>query len=58
MADITMCLNKECPKIDKCYRANATPNPFWQSWSKFENCNSKTGYDDFILTKDNRLSNK
>jgi hypothetical protein len=38
MADITMCSNKECPKLESvnaCWRANCPPNRFWQSYQEF-----------------------
>ena len=36
MADITMCVNQECPKRSECYRATAPFNPFRQSVAAFE----------------------
>lgn len=36
MPDITMCANKQCPLREKCYRAMAVPNEYWQAWSWFE----------------------
>lgn len=35
MADITICVNKECPLSVSCYRHNAKPSEF-QSVAKFE----------------------
>ena len=35
MPDISMCMNKECPKKNKCYRYMAVPNPFRQSYADF-----------------------
>jgi hypothetical protein len=32
MADITMCAGEGCLKKESCYRFNATPNPFRQSY--------------------------
>lgn len=32
MPDIAMCKGTDCPFKDKCYRANAKPDPYWQSW--------------------------
>lgn len=32
MADITMCQDKMCPLYTKCYRAQAIPNPYRQSY--------------------------
>ena len=42
MPDITMCMNDDCSKKEKCYRYTAIPTPNWQSYSKFEekDCNS------------------
>lgn len=36
MPDITMCNNVVCTKRSTCYRFQADPKPFWQSWSNFE----------------------
>lgn len=37
MPDISMCANPdECPVKYICHRANATPNQWGQSYSKFE----------------------
>jgi len=35
MADITMCVNTECPNTEHCYRAQAKASDF-QSWAVFE----------------------
>lgn len=32
MADITMCEDKECSKAKECYRFNAVPNKWRQSY--------------------------
>ncbi len=32
MVDISMCMDKECPKCGECYRFKAEHNPFWQSY--------------------------
>lgn len=32
MADITMCVQKNCPKFSECYRAQAKPNEYRQSY--------------------------
>ncbi len=47
MADISMCLGKNCPKKKKCYRYTARPNPYAQSYSDFENRCPKNNYKDF-----------
>jgi hypothetical protein len=36
MPDITMCLNRQCPKRRKCYRKTAKPNEPYQSFSDFK----------------------
>ena len=36
MPDITLCTNNTCPKAPTCYRANAKPDEFRQSYSKFQ----------------------
>ena len=36
MPDISMCVDHECPSAKKCYRHEATPNPFRQAYSEFE----------------------
>lgn len=42
MADITMCLESQCPKKETCYRHKATPNEYRQSYfidnMDIENC--------------------
>ena len=54
MADICMCLKKDCPKADKCYRKRAKPDSY-QSVSYFENaCNKEDGYRHFILHEERK----
>ena len=36
MPDISMCSNQFCPLKEKCYRFNAKPNEFRQSYGMFE----------------------
>lgn len=49
MADITMCTSEYCPMKFSCYRANAEPNPLWQSYSDFEyTCHEENGFCDYI----------
>ena len=44
MADISMCLHKDCPKAKECYRFNALASQ-WQSYMEFKNiCNEKNNY--------------
>ena len=48
IADITMCISKNCPYRDECYRVRAKPVGY-QSWSNFEyTCNENSGFEDFI----------
>ena len=35
MPDITMCMNHSCPMADTCYRNQAKPDKYRQSWSNF-----------------------
>ena len=37
VADLSMCKYEKCEKKDTCYRFKATPNPYEQSYMKFEN---------------------
>jgi hypothetical protein len=36
MADIAMCQNDDCPSAKQCYRHEATPNPWRQSYMEFK----------------------
>lgn len=36
MPDISMCGNMKCPSKETCYRFKAVPNPYRQSYMKFE----------------------
>lgn len=36
MPDISMCTNKECPLSNDCFRFMAEPNPYRQSYNRFE----------------------
>lgn len=36
MPDITMCQAEDCPLQEYCYRYQAKPNRFWQSYAKFD----------------------
>ena len=36
MCDISMCSNGFCPLKEECYRFNAKPNEFRQSYGQFE----------------------
>ncbi|NBT59078.1 hypothetical protein EBT16_09875 [bacterium] len=35
MADITMCMNEDCPSKQSCYRYTAIPNEHRQSYADF-----------------------
>jgi hypothetical protein len=48
MPDISMCENIHCPSKDKCYRYKATPNPFTQTYSKYEVPKRRKKCDYFI----------
>ena len=50
MPDITMCIGN-CPVSNYCYRHTATPNSYWQSYSRLENVclsNEENKYSEFI----------
>ena len=47
MPDITMCVNKECPVRERCYRAMAIPSD-WQSMACFKYEVGKTYCDHFV----------
>lgn len=36
MPDIAMCTNDECPKAKECFRHEAVPHPYWQSYMAFD----------------------
>lgn len=36
MADISMCINEECPLKENCYRYTAPAAEFWQAYGDFE----------------------
>ncbi len=36
MPDIAMCTNEKCPFFNDCYRAQAKPDPYRQSYMNFE----------------------
>lgn len=45
MADICMCVNKDCTLSKNCYRAQATPCEYRQSYSAFkQNVDGKCAY--------------
>ncbi len=41
MPDITMCMNKECPLRNTCYRYTAIPKDKGQSYAEFNFVNGK-----------------
>lgn len=41
MPDITMCLGKDCPKKEKCFRYKAKPSEYMQAYSDFKPENDK-----------------
>lgn len=50
MADISMCVKSDCPSFIQCYRAQAIPNEFRQSYMSFDN-NGESCCDDYIPVK-------
>ena len=49
MPDITMCTNRECPRLeslDACWRANCPPSKYNQSYQRFEP--KQDDEDDFV----------
>lgn len=36
MPDITMCMSKDCPKKNECYRYIAKPDKYYQSYADYE----------------------
>ena len=50
MPDITMCKNKDCTIKETCYRYNANPNPYWQSYTTFSQ--NIDGYCDYYWNND------
>lgn len=43
MADITMCIPRNCPVKDKCYRYTAPENKYWQAYSEYDAENKDEG---------------
>jgi hypothetical protein len=41
MPDISMCMNRQCPRRGHCYRYLAPPNPYRQSYAKFDELECK-----------------
>jgi len=35
MPDITMCMSKDCPKKNECYRSMAKPDKYYQSYADY-----------------------
>lgn len=48
MPDISLCLNKDCPIKEQCYRFTAIPSNYHQSYTLFEYDN---GCDNFLEIK-------
>ena len=48
MADITMCENWKCPSSKNCYRYQAEPHPFYQSYMNFEPIEGEVRCPDYI----------
>lgn len=47
MADIAMCTKSDCPSFGECYRAQAKPNEYRQSYMDFDNA-GESCCDDYI----------
>jgi len=47
MADIAMCEKSDCPSFKECYRAQAKPNEYRQSYMDFDNA-GEICCDDYI----------
>ena len=46
MPDISMCRGEGCPIKSTCFRHMLKPNPYWQSYSAFENiCTDETQFN-------------
>jgi len=54
MADITMCNDKECPKQQQCYRAQAPVTPHWQAYFVNSPRDKETNECKEFWDKDNR----
>ena len=52
MPDISMCMNKECPLREGCYRATAEPDEYWQTYSSFEYISAEEKCDHYWPTKE------
>jgi hypothetical protein len=48
MADITMCVDYDCPSADKCYRVLAVPTPLYQSYGNFQRAKVADQCHEFI----------
>lgn len=56
--DMTLCSSKFCPMRESCFRAQARPNPFRQSYSNFEYvCHEQSGFCNFIRIEDGDILN-
>ena len=50
--DITLCNNPLCPKSQLCFRSNAIPNQFWQSYAMFNFNHLTNSCDEYIPIAD------
>ena len=48
MADISMCMNTDCPSREKCYRFTAKANPYRQSYMDFKPEDGADKCEDFV----------
>lgn len=48
MPDISMCMNKECPSHNACFRYRAQPHPYRQAYMDFKPKQDDKSCDDYI----------
>ncbi len=47
MPDISMCANERCNKKEECYRKQANPSKYWQSYS-YHDCSESNNWKYFL----------
>lgn len=52
MADIAMCMNKDCPSTALCHRATAVPNDRRQSYQTYHVTGGALMCDSFMCNED------
>lgn len=48
MPDISMCMNKECPSHNQCFRFRAQPHMYRQAYTDFKVEDGKDKCDDYV----------